>query len=385
MAAAIVASRAALFTHQFFNPSGITLFFPLFFYWVWQLWETKQSKYLIGSVLLAGLLIHFEIVFGLPMYLSLSAVTLYLVMRRRIRPQQLLWLGLIVVPLANYIVFDLRHGLIQTKALISYIQADNPVYMTMAEVWHNRVVEATQSLGMLSKGSATTHKVLAIVFWLLLISGWWERRQRSFLGLYLWMYIVFWLTSLLIPERIKGYYFDFSALHILILVSQLSRIRGWLAGVVFVWLWSVNSLQAKVAAFSTRDFSGNVVSSWQFNRQMGEVVVNNAPDQFAVFTLDTDIFGYSPSYGVRYAARQAGKKVNTKSKEPVTYLLIAANAIDHPNFDVRWWKNDQVRINREPSSRINYRDLYWIERYDLTEAEVAVPEDPLLMNTKLLR
>ncbi|MFH2019544.1 MAG: hypothetical protein ABII80_02945 [bacterium] len=385
IAAALISSRAALFTHQFFNPSGISLFFPIFFYTLWKFFETKRAKFLVFSVLLSGLLIHFEVVFGMPMYLGVCLLTIYLAIKKQVPLKFLLYLGVIILPLSNYILFDLRHQFVQTRSFIQYISADNPTYMTMREILSNRFIELTHSLGILSVGSYTTHTFLSLVFFLTLLLGLFKSKQKRFFKLYILLYLLFWSFSILIPEKIKGYYFDFTAINVLIFVSQLYAFKKWLLVGVFLWIFTINTKHAKVVAFSTTDFSGKVVSSWQFNKEMAKIVVQDAPDNFSLFTLDTDIFGYTANYAVRYIAQRAGKNVNTINKSSVTYILIASNTIDHPNFDVRWWKDDQIRVPNRPTSKVDYRGLYWIERYDLTPEEVLVPEDPFLMNNKLLR
>ncbi|MFH2085969.1 MAG: hypothetical protein ABII21_04265 [bacterium] len=383
MGAAIVASRIPLFSHQLFNPNGAFLLFPTFFYFMWQYHNKGRIRDLAVGSVLAGLLIQFEIMFGLPMFLSLIMLVIYKIFRRQEKLSHALILLVILLPLSTYILFDLRHNFLQLRAIATYLRADNPVYMTIKEVFLNRWSELTMSIGLLSRGDIWIRRMASLLFWICVGRGLVKNNRMGFFSLYLWVNLVFWAFSFLFPEPIKGYYFDFTAINAIIFASQLESVGRYVAVVILVPLLFVNVSQAEVAAFSTRDFSRQAESSWLFNKTLGEIIVDDAPESFSVFTLDTDIWGYSANYGVRYAAQISRKKVNFVTKSATTYLVVAKNTIDHPQFDVRWWREDQVRIKKEPVRTWDYKGLFLIEKYLLTSEEAAIPEDPHLMSTNM--
>lgn len=378
----LLASRIPLFSHQLFNPSGFSLMMPLFIYFLWRYINLSIWKDFVWLMLITGLLIHFEAVFGVPMFIACMILLFWKIVRHKVSYFQVLLPIAILIPLSTYLIFDLKHNWVQTQAIWKYLTDGHEVFMTLKEVITNRWQTLTISLGILSVGTQLIHKLLAIVFWLLFIFGLLKDNKSHIYSIYLLIGIVFWTFSLLIFEPIKGYYYDFSYLNAVIFVSQLLRIHKYLLLMVLVPVLFVNFRQSKVVAFSTKDFSGNMESSWKFNDELAKEIVADAPSEFSIFTLDTDIFGYSANYAIRYESARENKKINTTSKSSVTYLVIAKNTINHPQFDVRWWKEGQIKILAKPSKSWEYKEKFLIERYDLTPDQVAIPEDPDLMSTK---
>lgn len=378
---AIIASRIPLVSHQLFNPNGAFLIFPLFFYFVWKYYMEGGSKHLAWGTLLAGVMIQCEVMFGLPMFLSLIGLVMIKMFKKRIPGAQIFVLLLVLVPLSTYIVFDLRHNFSQVKAVVSYLAMEKTASFSFLDIIFNRIEALIVSVNLLARGGITSRAVYILVFWACLITGLIKGNKRGFFKVYVWMNLFFWTFSLFFPEPIKGYYFDFSSLNAIIIASQIILLRKeYLTTVILIPLFLINLFEAKVTAFKVDEFKGNVSSSWVFNKELGEVIIRDAPDDFSVFTLDTDIWGYSANYGVRYAAKVDKKTVNFSHKSPITYLVIAKNTIDHPLFDVRWWREDQIRIRKLPIKTWEYKEIFLIEKYELTPEEMLVPVDPLTMS-----
>ena len=223
----------------------------------------------------------------------------------------------------------------------------------------------------------------ALLFWLCVMRGVLRHNKTGIFSLYLLMIVVFGIFSLVINEPVKGYYFDFSSLNSMILVSMLLSWNVLGSIVLLIPFFWINLSEAKTTALSVGNFAGQASSSWTFNKELGELLVSDAPPQFSAFTLDTDIWGYSPRYGITYAAKVAGKTVSFERKSEITYLVIAKNTIDHPLFDVRWWKEDQIKIKTKPIKTWEYKGIFLIEKYQLSESDIAITVDPLTMSTRL--
>lgn len=381
IAAAIIASRVPLYSHQLINPNGAFLLFPTFFYFMWRYLNTKSVRNLIAAVIIGGMLIQFEIMFGIPMLVVLGLLTLWMIITNKVRFTHIFFFAFLAIPLITYFVFDIRHDYIQIKTFIAYITGNREVVYTMREIVINRFNEMTLSLGLLSRGTSWIYKLLGVIFFGCVARGLKKDNYTGFFGLYTLTYLVFWTYSLIFPEPIKGYYFDFSVLNAFILTSQLTAIHKYFGIALLVPMIYVNIAQAKVVAFLTYDFSGNQGSSWIYNHELGKLIAADAPQEFSVFTLDTDIWGYSANYGIRYAADRDGKTVNFQHKSQITYLVISKETINHKNFDVRWWREDQVKIKANPTKTWMYKDHFIIEKYELSPEEIAVTEDVNLMST----
>lgn len=377
---AIIASRIPLFSHQLFNPNGAFFVFPLFFYFMWKYYAEGKSRYLAFTTVLSGLMIQCEIMFGLPMFLSLAGLVILKLAQKKASVTQLLVLSMIVIPLSTYIIFDLRHDFAQIRAVITYLQTEKSGGFGFFAIISNRLKEIFYSVSLISWGGVLQRTIYALFFWMCLAKGITLPKKNEFFRLYVWVNIFFWLFSLLFPEPIKGYYFDFSSINAIIIASQINNFGKYWAIIIILPLLWINLSQAKIRAIEVAEVKGNVESSWTLNKNLGEELVREAPNEFSLFTLGNDIWGYSANYGIRYVAKKAGKTINVTSKSTVTYVVVAKNVINHPLFDVRWWREDQLGLKRKPDETWEYRGLYFVEKYILTPAELSVPVDPSTMS-----
>ena len=184
---AIVATKIPLFTHQLINPSGAFLLFPTFFYFLWRYSNDKKIVDLVIATILSGLLIQCEIVFGLPMFLSLALIVMFNVVNKSVKITHVFSLIVILLPLSTYLVFDLRHNFVQVKTAWSYINGEHTGGWPLMNVVLNRVSEIWLSLGVLLGGSKWVNHGFSILFYFCLWRGIRTDNKNGFFSLYLFI------------------------------------------------------------------------------------------------------------------------------------------------------------------------------------------------------
>ena len=78
------------------------------------------------------------------------------------------------------------------------------------------------------------------------------------------------------------------------------------------------------------------------------------------------------------------KKAYPYEKKAVTYLLIDDPG-DHRYTNHKGWRQFDVKIQKKPVKRIQLSKNYWIEKYELTQEEIAVPSNPNLIQNLIFR
>lgn len=127
-------------------------------------------------------------------------------------------------------------------------------------------------------------------------------------------------------------------------------------------------------------FSGNDLSSWKFNQQVVDSIFSQKDKVFGYYIFNPDQYGFSLKYAMNYAQRLS-KQVKSFpfQKQNITYLLMAPAPDYRPELNGDWWRSDQVRIKRNADSRTTYPNGLKIEKYKLSDEEVAVISDPNLI------
>ncbi|KKP79715.1 MAG: hypothetical protein UR81_C0041G0010 [Candidatus Levybacteria bacterium GW2011_GWB1_35_5] len=59
----------------------------------------------------------------------------------------------------------------------------------------------------------------------------------------------------------------------------------------------------------------------------------------------------------------------------MTYIVVAPPAIDNPYLSYKWWKEERIKITKDPKAVYTFPNGYQIEKYELTEEEIKVPFD----------
>lgn len=117
-----VASNYILLATQYaFNPNPTLLLAPVLIYFLIRYLETNKLIYSLATFILAGLFFHFEVAVGI---FVVPTIVLSIIFSKKFSyfKSKQLWLGFIVylLTLTPLVIFELRHSLFMTRALLDY-------------------------------------------------------------------------------------------------------------------------------------------------------------------------------------------------------------------------------------------------------------------------
>ncbi|QQS44093.1 glycosyltransferase family 39 protein [Candidatus Roizmanbacteria bacterium] len=385
IASLVYSSAYGSSVYAFFNPSGAVLLFPVFFYLLWLFIKKDNPLVLAAAMFILGCIIQFQMAFGVPM---LILITPYILFRTIIKKKwiNLLMMLVIVVPTSSYILFELRHDFLQIRSVFGYLNgAENAgkVYMPFRELLYQRInFLMNDSLGMI------TYDILWITFFVgfsLVFTLIKEVKKINLSDKYLlFVYLLggFWALTLAYKGVIWGYYYiPFVGIVAIFFASTYKYFNKKVFAVLLAVLL-LNNMQVLYWKTVDQDFTqGN----WLFFKDAALRVFNDAPSEFGYYIYTTDQYGYSSRYAMNYLDRlNPDKSAYPYQKKPVTYLMIDDPG-DHEFTNHMTWKTYDVRIATEPARIETVSKTYKIERYNLTDEQLAVESNPFMLNSIIFR
>lgn len=385
--AAVMPLSSQGFTQSF----GSLILSPVIFYLLYRLYTKTTLWTTCILVLLLGVEFQFQPAFAMIMIVLSGVYTAALFFVRK----KLLYLfsyGLLVLPLANFIFFDLRHGFLQTRSFVQFLShpSHNATRVAMSDILSNRLDGFLNGLTIIGSG-VTSYRVLFFLLFAGLLFLVWKKKDlkpRAFYFLFFGFYLGFWLVTFLFKGTVWGYYYwAFMPLVFMVFASLFrlidKRIFFLLYAVVLFLLLSSSTqyVQAWASGYANRN-----ESSWKLNEKVAKAVFADAQSTpFGYFVYSPDEFGYSMKYAMNFVQRShSNTPVTLCQKKQRTYLIYyptpAANAKTDPTF----WKKVRVGITALPVRTFSFADIK-VERYQLDSKEIAKPSDPNLICTLQFR
>lgn len=385
----LVASATVLDIRALYNPWGAVMLAPLFFYFFWIYNRYSHFKDLIISLFILGIIIQFQMAFGIPLlFLTLAYVVKLIIKTKRLK--HILGFIILLLPLSTFILFDLKHQFIQSKAVINFASGREnfgKVDIKLFDLVDDRVRRAFADVPHF----ITTGKWYLMVPFLFLIStaigkilSKKDKTEKSIYGLFLYFYLGYWFLTLFFKGQIWGYYYWPFLSVIAILFSSLYRyVDKRLFYFVFMGALVVNFINGVSHNIRRNDFFKEDGGSWSFYERVSDDVFTDADDDFGYFIFNPDQFGYSARYALHFQ-QQNFKNIKAYSfqKKRITYLIITPS--DNPFLSVDGWKAGQVKLVKKPVKIKKYKDGVVVEKYELTPEEIEVQPDPNIIGATLL-
>jgi hypothetical protein len=368
-----------------FNPYGAVILVPFFFYFFYQYMQSRSGKYLTISLFLLGVIIQFQMAWGIPVLV----LTVPLVVKRAMQTRK--WSSLcsytvLAIPLLTYFIFELRHSFLQLTSVIHHVIGGNKGYgvTSISTFFISRLT------GMCVDGWYLLGNMHGIVSVILVCGVMWTIYRswrifpsniKVFYKLFIYFYVGFWIISFLFRGVIWGYYYwpflNLTSIALGILSVQKYK---WLP-IIIVVIIGFSYLNTNLKYINDfKYFSGNDQSSWKFNQKVAQTVFSENQKIFGYYVFTPDQYGFAIKYAMKYIQRFASTSLSTPyQKQRVVYLFIAPAPDYRPELNGDWWKSDQVRIKRPADFRTTYPNGLKIEKYNLSEEEVAVSSDPDLI------
>lgn len=389
-ATALYAFAIASSASNLINPFGAVLLSPLFFYFFVKYKETKKTTDLLICLFILGMIIQFQMAWGVPILILSLPLLLYLIIKFR-RYSHLFAFGILSVPLSTFLLFDLRHQFLQLKSVISYIFGVHPdkPHVVFTSLLASRAFEMTRSMGAyFSQGNTTLSYFITIVFVVLSILYFrLTIKKRSPIPFYfLYFFCGFWVITLLFKGTMWSYYFwPFLPLFCIVSAYCIGAVFKKQSTSIFIFLFLLTSgiTLYNLSKQTDKVFTENS-GYWHFYKKQATDIYKDAGGEFGWYVYSADQYGYSSKYAMHYMQKQYPIiKMAEFQKKPITYLSIFPSTNRFTNES--WWRKDQIKIVKKPVKVLQYIGGSYTEKYILSTSEQMIPSDPNLIQNLLFR
>lgn len=373
---------------NFYNPYGAVFLTPLFFWLFYKYINTLKVKYLIISLFTLGLIIQFQIAFGIPI---LFAITLFLIHFLSIKKRFFHFVSyfILLIPLSTFILFDIRHDGLQIKTLIQFFQAKGSLSSSFLNIFMSRINELILNFfDFLSPGKNLLTKIVALFFIGSFLFSFKQskREQKNIYWLFGYLFLSFWIISLLHQGNIGNYFWPLLPLTIIIFSSFYNYLNRKIFILFFTLAYLINLYAGILAIINFQYFiNKRGPHSWAFNLQVAKKIYADANEDFGYFTYSPDRYAYQQRYAFVYA-KKFFPNINSYSstKKPLTYLIEVDPPKDRPELDGISWRISDIKIDRQPNQTLRF-DFLVVEKYLLNDEEIKIPPNPYLLDLMFFR
>ncbi len=401
LAALLVSSVTILNIRALFNPYGAIILSPLYFYLFIKYMDNQNFKTLILTLFILGLIIQFQMAFGVPI-LILSVIYLMYHIFKIKKLLHLLSFLILLVPLSSYIIFDLRNNFLQVRSVIGYLigeQSHGKLDISLIQLVILRAKESVlDGIGIITQNNIyLTLPLLAFLTFSIYMIFKSRDKQRIVYLLFILFFGGFWFLTIFFKGPIWNYYYlPFIPLLVLVFVSLKRQMHQTIFYLFFILIYLVNLQYAlkDIGTYNSNPYDQDV-STWKFNKLVAEEVFNESGNEFGYFIFTPDLYGYSPHYAMDfYQKRYKNKGVYPYQKREITHLLIAPppeygkdpeSIWYQKNINSTTWKINDVRISKNPQKVISYENGFSIEKYELSEEEMKVEPNQFLIKDIFFR
>lgn len=374
------------------NPAGALFVMPLFIYAIIRYAKTSSPKYLLLHLFLGGLIIQFEMMIGVPLFIVSTLFCFYLWIHSK-KFLHIFCFAILAIPLSSFALFELRHNFSEIRSVLEYVHGGLTVgtQYSAKELLLQRVdLLYKNGIGLFPTDHVTVilNALGVIVFVGYGISVYLKKKiedQDKTIFILLFYYVAFFIVSLVLKSSMLfHYYWPFFPIPLLAFAAISSKIKKpfsfFYIAIVLLAIGSGLTLCKEQVQFA-RDTIGKKEDDWIFLTQNFAPVFQGSEDAFGYFLYAPDIYAYEQKYAMSYLTKQHPEKhVAIYAKEPVTYLVIAPPSgwgIEKSSPD---WKRDKIRLTRTPDETLHMAAGYTIEKYNLTNDELKVPIDDTIQD-----
>lgn len=372
---------------NFYNPYGAVFLFPIFFWLFKQYIISLKVKYLIFSLFILGLIIQFQMAFGIPILIATVVLSAYLLIKKK-RLIHLFSYFILLIPLSTFIIFDMKHSGLQLNALIQFVNKEGNSSLDVLSISGDRIKALIfDCFNQLSPGK----NFLTVFYTLFFVGGFIFILKKSIFQkttywLFGYLFLSFWIISLFYSGGVGNYFWPFLPLMAIIFCSFCKVIKKEIFIPVFIILYLVNFYTgiSAILDFKT-DINQRGPHSWAFNLQVAKAVFEDAKGDFGYFNFSPDRFSYQQRYAFTFAKRFF-PNINSYSstKNRLTYLIEVDPPKDRQDINSISWRIGDIKIEREPDQTLRF-DFIQVEKYWLSDDEIKVAPNPYLLDSVFLR
>lgn len=373
---------------NFYNPYGAVFLFPIFFWLFYQYLNVQRIKYLILSLFILGLIIQFQMAFGIPLLITITIFLGFFCFNKR-KNSHMLSYFILILPLSSFIIFDFKHNGLQLNALIQFLSHQSNSGGNLLNIIDNRMKALIfDFFDFFSPGKNFLTIFFAIfflvVFGMSLIKN--NYSHKKIYRLFAYLFVSFWLISLIYSGGVGNYFWPFLPLTIIIFCSFIREINQRVFVIVFLVLYLINLYTGVSAILNfNKDVNKRGPHSWAFNLLVAKNIYKDAQEDFGYFNFSPDRFAYQQRYALAYA-KSLFPNIHSFSsaKKPLTYLIEVDPPKDRPELNGTNWRISDVGIDRLPDKAFRF-DFIQVEKYFLNKDEIKAQSNPYLLDNVFLR
>lgn len=381
VAALITTVVTAHSASSLFNPFGAVILSPVFLYLFYRYFDKHELKYFISSIFVLGLIIQFQMAFGLPILFLTLPILIYTFIKNK-KYSHFLGFLILIIPLSTFILFDIKHQFLQTRSVIKFMAGgESPGVVSIGDRVHLMLTNGTY----ISNGNIWLAYGFILLIGLSIYGMTRLKDHKKYLRYYLltaYFYIGYFVVTLLFKGTIWDYYYwPFLNISAVLFAASLMFVNKKLFFVVFFVLIF---LYVRDWGFDFKIKSNLNEGLWQYYYQSAKDVYRDAPQEFGYYIFNDDQFGYSSRYAMNYSQGFNKKQAYPYIKKKITYLLIYPS--HNASINDLWWKENKVKINKKPIKIFKYNGSdFRIEKYELTNEEESNLSDDTLIHTLIFR
>lgn len=368
------------FARGYTQSFGSVLLSPLYFYFLYLWIKEKKLKYAFATIFSAGIIFCFQPAFGMITLFVTFLVLSYMTIKYR-KPIFLSSVLTLIIPLSTYIFFELRHDFLQIRSFMHFLISGSG---KVAEANFLFLIQnrAEQFMGRINL-IEILHPIYNTLFFVLFLVPIYflirrkvkDKQKLLFWALFYFYFFVYWMATF----GFKGIVWDYYHIGFIPLLAILFvSLRFILDKRLFFLIYAIVFLAIITQLYNAggnweKGFTGFNASSWKMNKNVAEVVINDAPARFGYYVYSPDEFGYSLKYAMNYIGKVRAHQGALCKKEPTTYLIYSQFKTDKNEYT--FWKENRIRIVKSPMESRQIGSTL-IEKYFLEPADLTVESDP---------
>jgi len=363
-----------------FNPHGAFFIMPYWLSLIIYYFRTYRLSALVWFIFMSGLMIQFQMAVGVPLLIAASIPIIYSIFRRK-NYRHLLAFLLLLIPLVTYVIFEFRHNFLMTKSALNYILTPTQGYQSISDLISDRFfLMIGAGLEIFIKGTKFLDLVSMVI---ILISGYFSLKttkdRKPFLIL-IFLYISFFFLSTVNRSGGIMWFYRLPLIPMVLLFFAISicSMPKIIAYAVTITILFVNLYDSGLHWQSLSSYKPGSVESWKTLRTIADDVFSATDEEFGYFVYSPDTLAYQMQYAMAYKNNINGYRAVRSKKMPLTVLVISPPPPDKPEMSDNWWKENKLRMVKEPTSTKRYPNGYRIEWHELTPEDIAYPPDPTI-------
>lgn len=378
VATLLLAGVTILNSHVMISFYAAVTIFPIFYYCFWKYIITDKTKYLAWGLIVGGVMVQSQIVFGLPMLAMLTVWSIFRVIKTN--KWRKIWVYLLtLIPFSSYILFDLRHNFIQGKAILGMISGGGEFkskgWINLVDWW--KVVAGNDFLALV---------VFGLVLWVSFIKYTKEKNSKDawwFLG---GSIIVLWVAMMTFRiGSVDFYYLPLISAMVMMVASLKKYLNKIIYGLLIGLLLLTNISKAMKDTINySKDVNFQDQATWQSNYEAAKWLFDHCGNNFGYFVYSSDLYGYSLRYAIDFLKIKTKINANLNKKLPTTCLVMGPNSKEN-NWSRENWKDSDIKIYKIPTESKLFGNGILMEKYDLTNEEQKVEPNPLLIKDIIFR